>query len=360
MPQRRTRYADSQRLGLLIVAQFATNLWICLDNLEVATRLLSPSTGSSQEAFESFRTLAAGWPLRERLPHTKSGSVQIRWVPGHTKIPENEAADSAAKEGAASTPPSPCKSSYASLKRHAKTQSLSAAQTRWQTIAPQTYQDLEITTSPKRPGELQLNRLDLGHIIAARTGHGDFADYHERFNHDDAHLLCRCGARKAPLHFFFCYIAKRRAPRPPGPPSEVISFLLGTAKGAQKLATWLAETQLWVMERRWTIAAGKYLKPTRKWTPCKTTAAMEMRQRVPYLYINLIGPEARGLPLGGLCPSRDWWKACESRSTAVKYTHTHTHPELYVTKETSNTQRFNASNHLLINTYKQLIIDHYY
>ncbi|EED20793.1 hypothetical protein TSTA_039870 [Talaromyces stipitatus ATCC 10500] len=56
-------------------AQFATNLWICLDNLEVATRLLSPSTGSSQEAFESFRTLAAGWPLYERLPHTKSGSV---------------------------------------------------------------------------------------------------------------------------------------------------------------------------------------------------------------------------------------------------------------------------------------------
>ncbi|EED20549.1 conserved hypothetical protein [Talaromyces stipitatus ATCC 10500] len=223
-------------------AQFATNLWICLDNLEVAVRLLSPSTGSSQEIFESFRTLAAAWPLRKRLPHTKSGSIQIRWVPGHAKIPENEAADLAAKEGAASIPPAPHKSSYASLKRYAKTQSLSAAQSQWEKVAPQSYQDLEITTSPKRPGELQLNRLDLGHVIAARTGHGDFADYHERFNHDDAYLLCRCGARKAPLHFFFCYIAKRRAPRPPGPPSEVISFLLGTAKGAQKLATWLAET----------------------------------------------------------------------------------------------------------------------
>ncbi|EED16646.1 conserved hypothetical protein [Talaromyces stipitatus ATCC 10500] len=131
--------AGAQAAIAYSTAQFATNLWICLDNLEVATRLLSPSTGSSQEAFESFRTLAAGWPLRERLPHTKSGSVQIRWVPGHTKIPENEVADSAAKEGAASTLPSPCKSLYASLKRHAKTQSLSAAQTRWQTIAPQTY-----------------------------------------------------------------------------------------------------------------------------------------------------------------------------------------------------------------------------
>ncbi|EED12564.1 conserved hypothetical protein [Talaromyces stipitatus ATCC 10500] len=176
-------------------AQFATNLWICLDNLEVATRLLSPSTGSSQEA----------------TTH-KSGSIQIRWVPGHTIIPENEAADLAAKEGAASIPPSSYKSSYASLKRYAKTQSLSAAQSQWEKVAPQSYQDLEITTSPKRPGELQLNRLDLGRIIAARTGHGDFADYHERFNHDDAYLLCRCGARKAPLHFFFCHIAKRLSP----------------------------------------------------------------------------------------------------------------------------------------------------
>lgn len=235
--------AGAQAAIALSTARFATNLWICLDNLEVATRLLSPSTGSSQEVFESFCTLAAAWPLRERLPHTKSGSIRIRWVPGHAKIPENEAADLAAKQGAASTSSPPHKFSYASLKRYAKARALTAAQTLWQSEAPQTYQDLGITTSPKRPGELHLNRLDLGHIIAARTGHGDFADYHEQFNHDDAHLICRCGTQKAPLHVFFCRIAKRRAPRPPGPPSEVIPSLLGTAKGAQKLATWLAETR---------------------------------------------------------------------------------------------------------------------
>ncbi|EED17356.1 conserved hypothetical protein [Talaromyces stipitatus ATCC 10500] len=186
--------ADAQAAIAYPTAQFATNLWICLDNLEVIMHLLSPSTGSSQEVFESFHTLAAAWLLRERLPHTKSGSIQIRWVPGHTKISENKVADLAAKEGAISIPPSPYKSSYASLKRYAKTQSLSAAQTRWQTIAPQTYQDLEITTSPKRPRELQLNRLDLDCIIAARTGYGDFADYYKRFNHDDAYLLCQCRA----------------------------------------------------------------------------------------------------------------------------------------------------------------------
>ncbi|EED11469.1 reverse transcriptase, putative [Talaromyces stipitatus ATCC 10500] len=67
--------AGAQAVIAYPTAQFATNLWICLDNLEVATRLLSPSTGSSQEVFESFRTLAAAWPLRERLPHTKNGSI---------------------------------------------------------------------------------------------------------------------------------------------------------------------------------------------------------------------------------------------------------------------------------------------
>jgi hypothetical protein len=86
-------------------ARFATNLRICLDNLEVAMRLLSPSTGTPQAVFESFKEIAATWPLRERLSHTKKGSVQIRWVPGHAQIPENEAADLAAKEGAATPPP---------------------------------------------------------------------------------------------------------------------------------------------------------------------------------------------------------------------------------------------------------------
>ncbi|KAI9036255.1 ribonuclease H family protein [Aspergillus affinis] len=40
----------------LDTARFATNLWVCLDNLEVATRLLSPFAGSSQGVFESFQT----------------------------------------------------------------------------------------------------------------------------------------------------------------------------------------------------------------------------------------------------------------------------------------------------------------
>jgi len=86
-------------------SRFATDLWVFLDNVEVATRLLAPSTGSSQAVFNSFSTLASSWPLRERLPHTRPGSVRIRWVPGHSQVPGNEAADLADKQGAALPPP---------------------------------------------------------------------------------------------------------------------------------------------------------------------------------------------------------------------------------------------------------------
>jgi hypothetical protein len=119
----------------------------------------------------------------------------------------------------------------------------SGLQRHWQATAPKSDQDLWIISSPPCPGELHLSRHLLVRVLAARTGHGDFAEYHERFNHEDAHIFCQCGARKTPVHFFFCRIARRRSPRPPGPPSETIPFLLGTPKGAAKLAAWLSETR---------------------------------------------------------------------------------------------------------------------
>ncbi|XP_077661262.1 uncharacterized protein AFUA_7G00100 [Aspergillus fumigatus Af293] len=58
-------------------ARFTTNLWVCLDNLEVATHLLSPFAGLSQEIFETFQTLASTWLKQERFPYTNGGSVRI-------------------------------------------------------------------------------------------------------------------------------------------------------------------------------------------------------------------------------------------------------------------------------------------
>jgi ribonuclease HI len=227
-------------------ARFATNLWVFLDNLEVAMRLLSPFPGTSQEIFSRFSEVTTKWQQRTRLPHVGPGEVRIRWVPGHTKVPGNEAADSAAKAGALLHLPEELQiHTIASLRRWAKLSLPQATNKLWKTVAPQSYQDLGINSAPSKPKELSLSRATLGRILASRTGHGDFADYHERFSHEDAHLYCRCGARKAPLHFFFCRIAKRRARRPPGPPSTTISELLGSYTGAVTLAGWLQKTQFY-------------------------------------------------------------------------------------------------------------------
>src|SRR5947209_8158049 len=58
-----------------------------------------------------------------------------------------------------------------------------------------------LAPSPKVP------RSILAKIYASRLGDGDFADYHERWNHEDAQLHCRCGVRKAPWHFIFRQLA---------------------------------------------------------------------------------------------------------------------------------------------------------
>ncbi len=52
-----------------------------------------------------------------------------------------------------------------------------------------------------------LNRRELGWLLAARTGHGDYVKYHSRFEHHDAVLQCNCGNFKTPAHVFFCRYA---------------------------------------------------------------------------------------------------------------------------------------------------------
>ncbi|KAM4066292.1 reverse transcriptase (RNA-dependent DNA polymerase) [Hirsutella rhossiliensis] len=129
---------DSNRLlgRILSRREPRDQIVVCLDNLAVATCLQGMPSDSSQKEFLEFQALAA-----------EHGATEIRWIPGHTNIPD-------------------ALPTLAYLRKVARQRPKDAFKAWWEVSAPQ------------------------------QTHHGDFADYHERLNHDDARLTCSCGRRK--------------------------------------------------------------------------------------------------------------------------------------------------------------------
>lgn len=217
----------------------ATNFHVYTDNAVAAKVLQGQPTDSSQNTILKIRLLAKQWPCRRRLPHIQPGSVQIHWIPGHKGIRGNEEADRLAKQGAAQTPPTNLTATLAKIGRIAKAKEYELFETWWKRNAPESYQDLGITLSKGPPSELSLARRTLGHLIAARTGHGDFKAYHERFGHKDAVLNCSCGQPKSPTHLLTCRISRRRSKKLHG---LLPTDILGTPKGAILYAKYVEET----------------------------------------------------------------------------------------------------------------------
>ena len=71
--------------------------------------------------------------------------------------------------------------------------------------AAKSYRELGLKPSSRAKSmpEFALQREVLGWLIAARSGQGHFADYHERFGHDEQDVHCQCGKKRAQLHPFF-------------------------------------------------------------------------------------------------------------------------------------------------------------
>ncbi|KAI0995105.1 hypothetical protein K3495_g13078 [Podosphaera aphanis] len=186
---------------------------------------------------------AKSWKTRTRLPHTQEGQINIRWVPGHAGIEGNEIADFEARRGAAMPTIDSAKHSFTSLLQWHAEQLSQARNSWWNKNIPNSHARLGIKTAPYFPKELLLGRKALGQLIAAKTGHGDFAAYHIRFGHEEARLSCLCGSPKTPTHFLFCRILRRRRGRPVGPISRLLPSLLGTPEGAKILTEWLDQSR---------------------------------------------------------------------------------------------------------------------
>ena len=176
--------------------------------------------------------------------HPRAGIVSVRWCPGHQGFRGNEIADKLAGE-ACQLPAIRHTMSIARAKTTLKTRYKEAFTEYWTQNTPDRYQTLGLSAKAHSPPELKLPRQLLGHLLASRSGHGDFAMYHQRFNHKDASLKCLCGLDKEPEHFYYCRCVARhlrfRASKPSSS-RETIQWALGTADGAIFFAKWCNRT----------------------------------------------------------------------------------------------------------------------
>ncbi|PCD25803.1 hypothetical protein AU210_012239 [Fusarium oxysporum f. sp. radicis-cucumerinum] len=193
------------------------NIFICLDNLAAATCLRGTPSDSSQDVFLEFQALA-----------TSHGAVQVLWVPGHTDIPGNEQADKLARAASSLPEPEDAQPTLAYLRRIARQKPKEAFEAWWSTSAPEQYKRLNLKATTGCPPELSLPRAALHHLLAARSLHGDFATYHERFDHDYARLVCSCGRRKTPDHIFYCRkVPPRHRLRLAPSPNATVNLAIG-------------------------------------------------------------------------------------------------------------------------------------
>ncbi|POS81939.1 hypothetical protein EPUL_005681, partial [Erysiphe pulchra] len=186
-----------------MMSRYATNVAACLDNQEAAIRLHSSFTPlSSGNQIQEFQSIAV-----------HRGQVIVRWIPSHQHILGNERADSLAKQACVEET-SRNSVSIARAKRLAQDRYNESTVEYWQTKAPERYRRLDIRINTKMPAELfLLPQNSLGKLLAARSGHGDFAEYHRRFHYDDAELNCDFGSDKAPEHPFYCQNGGRNVSR---------------------------------------------------------------------------------------------------------------------------------------------------
>lgn len=222
--------------------QFARNLIVFSDNKTAVNICQGHIPPTSQGQALRIWQLQKDWLLRRRLPHVAQGKVVSEWVRGHSNNIGNNEADNLAKLASRMPAPSLHGYTYAASKETALKILIENSEDWWVKHAPIRYKKLGITFRHS-PRELCLARNTLSKLIAARTGHGDFEQYHVRFNHFKFDP-CECGKPKSPEHFYFCRLTRLRARKAAGKrrTKDAIDWLLGAEDGA------LAFSHIWIKE----------------------------------------------------------------------------------------------------------------
>jgi ribonuclease HI len=197
------------------IAPTGTTITVALDSTTAITALRGwPGDSSQQEALD-FSKLA------------QEKGATVKWAPGHKDIAGNERADQLAKMGTQDIGPG-TRPTIAFIRRRAREEARGSFQEWWDTARPESYAPLQLKAKLSCPAELRVERPLLQRLLAARSGHGDFAEYHERFNHDEANLHCSCGRRKEPNHLFYCRkVTARLRPRLAPAPAAAIHRAIG-------------------------------------------------------------------------------------------------------------------------------------
>ncbi|RFU74236.1 endonuclease exonuclease phosphatase [Trichoderma arundinaceum] len=171
----------SMHLATTTLKGRVSEIMIFLDNSSVIDGILGKTPDSSQGECMKLRRIAL-----ELLLGIKT---KVAWVPGHKNVLGNEKADKLAKEGS---------------------ELLEYTQNYSTTTLVQALQPLRrnIPTGTETP------KAYLHLLLAKRTGHGGFQEYHERFGHD-ARPKCKRGEPRKQWHFVECRMVKPFLPEIP-------------------------------------------------------------------------------------------------------------------------------------------------
>ncbi|KAL5611480.1 uncharacterized protein BROUX77_001636 [Berkeleyomyces rouxiae] len=223
-------------------------VWVCSDNLAAVYRLTTwgAKPGTSEELLRRAQTICADWigqspdhpgprPWPDGAP-----AVEVIWVPGHSDVWGNELADRQAKIGAERAY-TPVGMSLSWARSHFRACITTEFRTWWSNEGcanrPHLSRPLE---APKKAWKSLLDDTErklARAVLTALSGHGDYADYHRRFNHLNAVLTCPlCDAETTPEHIWVC-------PRNPQRMSKgFFQKLIATKSGAIWLASKAAKS----------------------------------------------------------------------------------------------------------------------